>query len=213
MTRMPAATARATRSPRMPRAERQAQILGVAEQVFAERGFQATTMEEVAERVGVTKPMIYEYFGSKEGLLAACVANARAQLLRATEAAWEAAPEGSSMEEQFRAGVAAFFLFIDEHASAFALITHEGSMQASASAGIESIRQQQTALIVRTLQGQAGLQDVPPLLLEGYAEVVVGACERLAVWRSRQDGVSAEDATELVMGGVWHGLSRLIPGR
>ena len=202
----------ATRSPRMPRAEREAQILAVAEQVFAERGFQATTMEEVADRVGVTKPMIYEYFGSKEGLLAACVAGARAQLLQATEAAWQAVPPGSPVETQFRAGVAAFFRFIDDHASAFALITHEGSMQASASTGIESIRRQQTAFIVRTLQGQAGLEAVPPLLLEGYAEVVVGACERLAVWRSRQPSMSAQDATELVMGAVWHGLAALIPG-
>ena len=209
MARTPAPV---TRSTRMPRAERQAQILGVAEQVFAERGFQATTMEEVADRVGVTKPMIYEYFGSKEGLLAACVANARAQLLQATESAWEAVPAGSPMEEQFGAGVAAFFRFIDDHASAFALITHEGSMQASASAGIEGIRRQQTAFIVRTLQGRAGLEATPALLLEGYAEVVVGACERLATWRARQERpVSAEDATELVMGAVWHGLSRLIP--
>ena len=201
----------ATRS-RMPRAEREAQILAVAEQVFAERGFQATTMEDVAERVGVTKPMIYGYFGSKEGLLAACVASARSQLLQATEAAWEAVPEGSSVEEQFRAGVGAFFRFIDEHASAFALITHEGAMQASAAAGVESIRRQQTAFIVRTLQQRAGLDALPATLLEGYAEVVVGACERLAIWRARQERpVSAEDVTELVMGAVWHGLSRLIP--
>jgi AcrR family transcriptional regulator len=53
----------------MPRAQREEQILGIAEEVFAERGFQATTMEDIAERVGVTKPLIYEYFGSKEGLL------------------------------------------------------------------------------------------------------------------------------------------------
>ena len=200
-----------TRS-RMPRAEREAQILAVAEQVFAERGFQATTMEDVAERVGVTKPMIYGYFGSKEGLLAACVASARSQLLQATEAAWEAVPEGSSVEEQFRAGVGAFFRFIDEHASAFALITHEGAVQASAAAGVESIRRQQTAFIVRTLQQRAGLDAVPATLLEGYAEVVVGACERLAIWRGRQARpVGADDVTELVMGAVWHGLSRLIP--
>jgi hypothetical protein len=85
-------------------------------------------------------------------------------------------------------------------------------MQASAAAGVESIRRQQTAFIVRTLQQRAGLDAVPATLLEGYAEVVVGACERLAIWRARQERpVSAEDVTELVMGAVWHGISRLIP--
>ena len=200
----------ATRSPRMPRAEREAQILGVAERVFAERGYQATTMEEVADRVGVTKPMIYEYFGSKEGLLAACVTDARAQLLRATDEAWRAIPEGAPVEERFRAGVRAFFDFIDAHASAFALIMQEGAMLESASAGIESIRRQQTGYLVDTLLRQSGRERVDPVLVEGYAEVVVGACERLAVWRSRRTGVSAQAATEMVMAAVWHGLSGLV---
>src|SRR6476659_1744415 len=120
---------------RMPRAEREAQILTVAEAVFAERG-------------GVTKPMIYEYFGSKEGLLAACIANARTQLRDATFAAWQRMPEGANVEELFRAGIRAFFDFIDDHASAFALLVHESAIQAHAGAGIESLRRQQTDYLV-----------------------------------------------------------------
>jgi AcrR family transcriptional regulator len=198
------------RGVRLPRAQREAQILQVAESVFAERGYQATTMEDVAERVGVTKPMIYEYFGSKEGLLAACIAEARSQLRDATNAAWQTVPESASMEELFRAGIRAFFDFIDDHASAFALIQHEAAIQAHAGAGIESIRQQQTDYLVAALQAQLALPAAPAALLEGYAEVVVGSCERVAVWRSRRQDVSAADATELVMGAVWHGLSSLV---
>ena len=54
-----------------------------AEQVFSTRGIQATTMDEIAELVGVTKPLIYDYFGSKDGLLAATIERARGQLLAA----------------------------------------------------------------------------------------------------------------------------------
>ena len=68
---------------RMPRAEREAQMLQVAERVFGARGFQAATMDEIAEQVGVTKPLIYDYFGSKEGLFAATIERARHQLLAA----------------------------------------------------------------------------------------------------------------------------------
>ena len=61
------------RRKRMPRAEREQQILEVAEEVFAGDGYQATSMDDIAQRVGLSKPMLYEYFGSKEGLLLACL--------------------------------------------------------------------------------------------------------------------------------------------
>ena len=53
----------------MPRADRERQMLAVAERVFAERGFRSASMDEIAELVGVTKPMLYAYFGSKDGLV------------------------------------------------------------------------------------------------------------------------------------------------
>jgi len=191
----------------MPRAQREEQILTVAEAVFAERGYQATTMEEVAELVGVTKPLIYGYFGSKEGLLSACVDRARAQLREATVAAWEAVPEDAPLEAVFESGIRAFFDFIDEHASAFALIQQEAAVAASASSDIERIRTQQSAVVAEALGRVPGLDGVPAELLEGYSEVVIGACERVAVWSLGRPEVTARDATDLVMGGVWRGLA------
>ena len=194
----------------MPRAQREEQILLVAEQVFAERGYQATTMEEVAERVGITKPLIYEYFGSKEGLLSACITRARTQLRQATEASWAAVGPDAPLAEVFRAGVRAFFDFIDEHANAFMLIQQEGAVASQASPLIESIRAQQSAATASTLAAAPGLESVPPELLEGYAEVIVGACERVAVWRTRRPQVSAADAADLVVATVWGGLESLL---
>ncbi|WP_230209038.1 TetR/AcrR family transcriptional regulator [Nostocoides sp. HKS02] len=196
---------------RMPRAQREEQILVAAEQVFAERGYQATTMEEVADRVGVTKPLIYEYFGSKEGLLSACITRARSQLREATEASWAATGPDAPLGEVFRAGVRAFFDFIDEHATAFVLIQQEGAMASQASPLIESIRAQQSDATARALAGAPGLGEVPDTLLEGYAEVIVGACERVAVWRTRRPEITAEDATDLVVSAVWGGLGTLLP--
>jgi AcrR family transcriptional regulator len=193
----------------MPRAQREEQILAVAEAVFADRGYQATTMEEVAERVGVTKPLIYEYFGSKEGLLSACIDKARTQLRDATVAAWQGLEEGAVLESYFESGIRAFFDFIDEHASAFALIQQEGAVAASTSRDIERIRTQQSAVVAEVLGRGPGLTALPPALLEGYAEVVIGACERVAVWRLGRPELTATDATALVMAGVWHGIGSL----
>jgi AcrR family transcriptional regulator len=198
---------------RVPRAQREQQILTVAEQVFAERGYSATTMEDIADHVGVTKPLIYDYFGSKEGLLSAAVSRARTQLGDATDAAWHGAGADAPLEAVFRAGVRAFFDFIDEHANAFALIQQEGALASRAGSLLESIREQQSAATVRTLRGAAGLGSIPDEVLEGYAEVVIGACERVAVWRTRGHHVTAAEATELVVAAVWTGLASLVgPG-
>lgn len=72
------AAARRTGTKGVARADREQQIVAVAGEVFAERGFARGSVEEVARRAGISKPLIYNYFGSKEGLLAACLAFAGA---------------------------------------------------------------------------------------------------------------------------------------
>ena len=55
----------------MSRAEREAQLIEVAERTFSERGFKGVSMDEIAERAQISKPVLYDHFGSKDGLLAA----------------------------------------------------------------------------------------------------------------------------------------------
>lgn len=185
----------------MPRAERERQMIEVAEEIFAERGFQATSMDDIAERVGVSKPMIYEYFGSKEGLLVACIRAAHAELLSVTLASVEGA---GSAEEALRRGLTAFFAFIDSHRRSWKLIQVEVTVAGqSAVDEIEAVRQQQTA--VNATLFASFLSDVPHSELEAYAEIVVGACERLASWYVQRD-MSAAAAAELIMRLVWFGL-------
>ena len=190
------------RRKRMPRAERELQMVGVAEEMFAERGFLATSMDEVAGRVGVSKPMIYEYFGSKEGLFVACIRAARAELLNVTLASVEGV---KSAEEAFRRGLTAFFEFTDSHRRSWKLLQSEATVAGpDAVAEIEAVRQQQTA--VNTTLFASFLVDVPHHELEAYAEIVVGACERLSLWYVQRDDVSAPAAAEMVMRLVWFGL-------
>jgi AcrR family transcriptional regulator len=107
-----------TRAPRrrVGRAERERQILDAAVAVFGERGYQNASMDQVAERVGVTKPVLYTHFGSKEGLLLACIARARAELLDVTSAA---ATSASTPEEMLRRGTLAFFDYLESQAPAW----------------------------------------------------------------------------------------------
>ena len=107
---------------RLPRAEREHQVLETARIMFAERGFAAVTMDEIAAEVGVTKPLLYTYFGNKEGLYLACMEPA-AEALVDTVAAAVAATEtpGAAM----RAGVHAFFIFVDADRSAWRVLFDE----------------------------------------------------------------------------------------
>ncbi len=67
---------------KVPREIREAQMLAEARRIFAERGFGATSMDEIAEACGVTKPMVYAYFGSKQGLYLACIEHSAGELVR-----------------------------------------------------------------------------------------------------------------------------------
>lgn len=194
---------------RMPRAQREQQMLQVAEAVFAESGYQATSMDDIAARVGVTKPMLYEYFGSKDGLLRACLGRARQQLHEQTVAA---AGGGGEPREVMARAVRAFFDFVDEHAAAWAVLQAESMVTTGPGAReIEEIRRQQSDYTQALLASLPGAEALAPIELAARAEMVTGACERVAVWRTAHAGdeapISAERATELVMAALWPGLS------
>ena len=191
-----------TRTPRrrIGRAQREQQILDAALAVFSERGFQSASMDAVAERVGVTKPVLYTHFGSKDGLLLACIARARAELLEVTTTA---AASADSPEEMLRRGTFAFFDYLERREPAWKLLYEESTVAGEA---LEGIRAQQTDFIATLLATQA--PDADPLRLEGWAQVIVGACERLAIWRGSNRSVTSEQATEFLMDLVWRGLVR-----
>src|ERR1044072_7309940 len=187
----------------MPRAERERQMITVAEEIFAARGYQASSMDEIAERVGVSKPMIYEYFGSKEGLLVACIRAARAELLAVTTASVEGT---TSAQAALRSGLEAFFGFIASPRRSGARLRQEAAVAGQAAMDeIEEIRRQQAQ--VNAALFAAYLPDLPEHDLEAYGEVVVGACERLANWNVTGKDVTPGRVATIIMRMVWHGLS------
>lgn len=187
---------------RLPRAEREQQILAVAEEVFAASGYQASSMDDIAQRVGLSKPMLYEYFGSKEGLLIACVERARRELLDATTVA---AANAADNETLLHDCLLAFFRFSDDHAQAWALLRSEAAIQStSVDSAVEATRAQQIGLTARLLE--APRPDLDPERLEAFAESIIGACERLALWRERSPGITAERATQHLMALISPGL-------
>lgn len=158
-------------------------------------------MDAVAERAGVTKPVLYTHFGSKDGLLLACIAQARAELLEVTTAA---AATADAPEDKLRRGTLAFFRYLERGEPAWTLLHSEARVAGDA---LEDVRAQQTGFIAALLAVQA--PHAPTQQLTGWAQVVVGACERLAIWRRTDPTVTAEQATEYLMDLAWTGLRSL----
>src|SRR3954453_19009348 len=72
----------------VPRADREQQIVALAVEEFAARGYTGVSVAAVAARAGISKPLIYQYFGSKDGLFLACLQHVAAPLLQRLEVAW-----------------------------------------------------------------------------------------------------------------------------
>ena len=125
---------------RVPRALRERQLVDLGEELFAERGFAKASMDELARRAGVTKPVIYELFGSKEGLFGACL---EGLALRLAAQIADAARAGRDPEARLRAGGLAFLRFARDNRVAWDLMGMQGRFADQA----ETVRRDQAQLI------------------------------------------------------------------
>jgi AcrR family transcriptional regulator len=104
---------------RLPAEQRRRQLLDVACQVFAERGFHSTSMDDIAARAGVTKPVLYQHFPSKRALFIELLNDLGHQLLSELAVATSAAHTG---RERVAEGFAAYFRFVTSNEAAFRVL-------------------------------------------------------------------------------------------
>jgi AcrR family transcriptional regulator len=191
----------------MARAERRDQLVDTAERVFVARGYALASMDDVAESAGVTKPVLYDHFGSKDGLLAAVVTRLGDQMLETTGAALERA---ASPEDALESGLTAYFRFVDRHAGAWTLLLREVVPGSAAAMEADRVRAAQVTAIAALVELHLPAPD--PDRARIYAEVVSGAAERLAGVRLSGKKVPAEASTALLMDVLWSGFAQLHSG-
>lgn len=104
---------------RLSAPERREQLFGVALRLFAERGYRATTMDDVAEAAGVTKPLVYQHFSSKRALYLELADSVAHELVAAIE---EATSSAEGPRQQVERGFAAYFHVVVTHQAAFRLL-------------------------------------------------------------------------------------------
>src|SRR5262245_44575709 len=106
---------------RLPAAARRAQLVEIGRRVFAERGYEATSVEEIADRAKVSKPIVYEHFGGKEGLYAVVVDREVEHIV----ASIERAVSSGSPRERLDGAALAFMTYVKERPDGFAVLLRD----------------------------------------------------------------------------------------
>jgi AcrR family transcriptional regulator len=183
---------------RTPRAVREAQMVAAAERLFSERGYHGVSMDEIATASGISKPMLYDYFGSKEGLFLACVERARGRLFEEIAGAVRGADEA---EAALRAGVEAFLVFANAQRATWTVLFGEGGrFNETASA----IRAEQAGLIAQLLRELPGWDREPDAEeLDAVAHIFVGAAEAIAFWAVDRPAITLDRVADHLMAVLW----------
>ncbi|MBI4951166.1 MAG: TetR/AcrR family transcriptional regulator [Myxococcales bacterium] len=179
---------------RVPRELRRRQLLAEADELFTEHGYRAASMDELARRMGVSKPVVYDLAGSKERLFRDVMAEVHDELAACLVAAAAAEPD---LARKVRAGILAFLRFVERRRKGWAALA--ALETGPAGADLAALRRGQAHVVARLLGAVAGRGGTSePRALELCAVAIIGAVEAAALsWQAHPE-LSAEDvATQL----------------
>jgi AcrR family transcriptional regulator len=195
----------------VPRAVREPQILEVAGRVFAARGYHAASMHEIAAHADVTKPLIYAYFGSKEGLYVAYIDRAGRELLERMRAATDPAAQPS---ERLQAGILEFFRFVGERREGWQVLYSQAAARGGPLAEEVATLRAAIARMIRRLLMETipdeRASDATAAALDAVAHAVVGAGESLANRSLAHPELPPERAAELLVALVQAGVDQTV---
>jgi AcrR family transcriptional regulator len=181
-------------------------MLAVAGEVFAARGFHAASMDEIAQRADISKPMLYAYFDSKDGLYSAYMERVGTELLGAMDAAVDMS---LSPGDQVLASMTAFLGFVEDHREGWAVLQRE--LSAGGGAVARDVAQIRSAIVKR--MGALLALELDPALADALAHGFVGAGESLATWwLDHPEATRAEMAARIMEVG-WVGVGGVLEGR
>ena len=186
-------------------AARRAQLIQVGRQVFAEKGYEATSVEEIASRAKVSKPIVYEHFGGKEGLYAVVVDREMEYVIGVIS---EALSAGSPRERAEQAALA-FLTWVKDRPDGFAVLTHDAPTAVLSSGGFSSLLNEvaeRVSDVFAEAFKQAGYDpDVAPI----YAHALIGMVTLVGQWWSVVRKPSVEKVASHIVALAWMGLRNL----
>lgn len=191
----------------MAYADRHAQLVDTAEALFVERGYAAVTMEDIARAAGVSRPIVYTHFETREGAYLACVMRARAAYDAAIRAGVDPA---ASPRDQLTAGADVFLAMLESHPGRWLLLFGSNAVvPGEANDDLAALRFA-TIEQVRLLL-QAAAPDAPPERIEAFAHAISGVGERLGHWWRTRPDLPREVIRDHYVEIIWAGLQAYLP--
>ena len=186
---------------RMTGSERREQLISIGRAAFAELGFDGASVEEIAARAGVSKPVVYEHFGGKEGLYAVVIDR---ELVALEKVVIESLQEGS-WRERIERGVVALLTYVEEETDGFLILVRDSKPGDERSfSTLLNTAVNQIAHILGEAFEHRGLN---PELAVLYSQALVGMVATTAQWWLDEREPSRETVAAHIVNLCWNGLA------
>lgn len=190
------------RGVRLPRRERRVQLLSSALEVFVAQGYHAAAMDDIADRAGVSKPVLYQHFPGKLELYLALLDSSCDEIIDNCRAALESTQDN---KQRVAAAIDAFYEYVDHDTGAFRLVfesdlTNEPAVRDH----VDRVTRECSEMIAAVIREDTGLPDAACRLL---AVSLVGMAQVSArFWLTDGGGLGRDQAGALVAGLAWRGI-------
>jgi len=184
--------------------ERREQLIDVGRAVFAEKGFDGASIEEIAARAEVSKPVVYEHFGGKEGLYAVVVDREMSCLLDRLSTSLSA----GSPRELAEQSALALLTYIEERTDGFRILSRDSSAAGGAGAFsslLNDVAHQVEYVLVREF-GESGIGTANAAM---YAQMLVGMVAVTGTWWLEERCPAREEVAAHIVNLGWNGLAHL----
>ncbi len=184
--------------------ERREQLLAVGRRLFAEKGYEAVSVEEIAAAADVSKPVVYEHFGGKEGLYAVVVDREMNTLLERITSALSGKTPRQLLEQ---AGMA-LFDYIDENPEGFTILVRDSPVSQQ-TGSFASLIVDIAAQVEHLLAEQFSAHGLPKGLAPAYSRMLVGMTALTGQWWLDVRKPKKEEVVAHLVNLAWNGLSHL----
>ena len=186
--------------------ERRAQLLDVGRRLFAERGLDGTSIEEIAAQAGVSKPVVYEHFGGKEGLYAVVVDREVERFLTMATGLLE----GEDTMAKFEVAAVQLLRYIQENSDGFRILVRD-SNPTSGSGTFASLISDIASQVEYILGDVLKTRGYDPKLAPVYAQMLVGMVASAGQWWLDARKPKLEEMAAHLVNLAWNGLRELDP--
>lgn len=186
--------------------QRRQTILTAAAAAFAARGYHATTMREIATAAGITKPVLYDHFASKQQLYLTLIESARDELTAGTAHAMQ---RDAPARVRIRTAIEGFFRYVEQHPAAAKVLFTPPEGEPEIVAAAQCVQTAATARLVALLTTERDLLPAAPdrdRRLELFMEFIKVGLHGLAAWWAAHPDTPREALVAAVMDLTWNGL-------